>query len=92
MCTFLNFDGRVAVVTGGAAASACRSPAPWPTTAPAFTSSTCRPERKAIRPRSVPRGRHRGFRQRRAAVAQLTDPVSLLVNNAGITRDRPWST
>lgn len=89
MCGFLNFSGRVAVVTGGARGIGL-----------AITRALI-DRGAAVHVFDVTPGEggdHVPYRFHHVdiadsvrvaeAVAQLPDPVSLLVNNAGITRDR----
>ena len=89
MCGFLNFDGRDAVVTGGARGIGLAI-------ARALVDHGARVHVFDVSPGEE--GESAAFRFHRvdisdsgsvaSAVAQLPDPVSLLVNNAGITRDR----
>ncbi len=89
MCGFLNFDGRVAVVTGGARGIGR-------TIARALTDRGARVHVFDVSPGEEAEPAPYRFHKVdisdsgsvAAAVAHLSDPVSLLVNNAGITRDR----
>jgi acetoacetyl-CoA reductase/3-oxoacyl-[acyl-carrier protein] reductase len=89
MCDFLNFQGRTAVVTGGARGLGLAM-------TQALLKHGARVHVFDVAPGAEGQDAPYRFHQVdiadaasvRAAVAEIPEPVTLLVNNAGITRDR----